>query len=135
MSARKKRKITAAHLRALQAGRKRYQKEQRAKNPKRKRKAGKARNPKWKINAPRATRGLGLPKNWVAKVRPKHRNPPDSERVAWWVFDKGNQHCQYGQGRPEDALKKAKRIANRIGRKVSVWGPYESRMAAYDACN
>lgn len=129
----RKRKITKAHLRALQAGRKRYQKEQKAaKNPK-KRKAAKRSN------------GLFTkpPRMWHKTVKPKRRRNSltsqaaslSKEGRAWWIFDKGGQHCQYGQGSKAEALRKGKQIANKIGKPVGVWGPYPSYAHAYDGCN
>jgi hypothetical protein len=128
----RKRKITKAHMRALQAGRKRYQKAQKAKTNPKKRRAAKRSN------------GLFTkpPRIWHKTVKPKRRrNTPGGSSLlhrtgrAWWIFDKGNQHCQYGEGSKADALKKAKQLANKIGRPVGVWGPYESHGDAYDGCN
>jgi hypothetical protein len=135
----RKRKITKAHMRALQAGRKRYQKEQKAKTNPKKRAA---------CNPPKKRRNSLFgkpPRMWHKTIKPKRRRNSDdgshfSKRRAsmpgpWWIFDKGGQHCQYGQGSKTEALHKAKQIANKIGKPVGVWGPYPNYGAAYDGCN
>lgn len=148
--AKRKRKLSAAHLAALRAGLARYRKRKASgnKTTTRRRKARKrpvtrttttttttVRNP-WKKH--RSPYG-GTPPVYERAVHPRKRrrrlNPPPANKRVWWIFDKGNQHCQYGQGTRAEALKKARQIANKIGRKVGVWGPYESYAAAYDGCN
>jgi hypothetical protein len=120
MAARKKRKITKAHLRALQAGRKKYQKALKAKsNPIRRRKTAKR-----KVST--IVRKI---KRRVARSRP---NPS-----RWWRlrYKRGHKtYCAIGKGSHDSARKRAQAFADREGVKVSLCGPYPDKATARAAC-
>lgn len=112
MAARKKRKITKAHLRALQAGRKRYQREQKqAKNPKRKRTA--------KRTAKKS------------KSNPIRKHP---RKQGWWLFRSRNGDCRLGYGTHAAALRQGQRISDRTQQELDMTGPFKTRQDASRLC-
>jgi hypothetical protein len=122
MAAKKKRKISAAHLRALQAGRKRYLAGK-----------GKAKRAR-KVRTPR-----------VARKRKTHKARKRSTRVTvtvrnptqWWKFSYrrgGRSYCAIGQGSRDAARARAQAFADKTGSRGNFCGPYSSRSAAVAAC-
>lgn len=112
---RKKRKLSAAHLKALQAGLAR-----------------------WKRGAGKKTSRKHRPAKRTARRRRTTvtvtvRNPPKRPANRWWMFDTG-KGCYVGAGTHDQAKKRAQAFANRTGTAGHLIGPFATRDAAKTAC-
>jgi hypothetical protein len=118
---RKRRKLSAAHLKALQAGLKRW-----------KRGAGKSK---------RARPAKRKASKRKVRVTVAVSNPPKRRRHSsrgsatktWWMFDTGNG-CYVGSGSHAQAKARAQQFANRTGQQGHLVGPFHSREQAKAAC-
>ena len=110
-----KRKLSAAHLKALQAGLKRY-------------KRGLA----TKAKKPRTARKRKAVRKRKTRVVVTVSNP-----TQWWRLKyrlRGRALCAIGKGSHESARRRAQAFAEREGVRIQLCGPYPNRNAAVAAC-
>jgi hypothetical protein len=115
-----KRKLSAAHLKALQAGLKRYKRAKAAKATSKRPKAKRA-----------------APKRRTVRKRKTRVVVTVSNPTQWWRLKyrlRGRALCAIGKGSHESARKRAQAFADREGVKIQLCGPYPNREAAVAAC-